>query len=331
MIINIRGIVFFLAFIVSFVLSGLNYENPDYFAYFLSFEEASSKNPSADFEIGYTYLEVLISTLSLDYFFYVLFLFFFAYLLYFNVLYRIKLIFLFTFAYYFSYTFFFDYIQIRNFIASIFIVYAIAGAIFNNISILKFTLAIIIASLFHVSSLFYLLFILLFIESKKIFLILLSIFFVAIFVLLNSASYIIELVPKYSHYAFDKTSYKTRLFFSIYFIAIFGYNYLFYRLIKNRNLKIERFLLLVFLVLPFLFVGLDFIRFYRNIFVIYGMVAGYLFVRLHSIPKLIFAFISIVHVIFAHIFFVKVLVFTNVISPMFDNNYLIDWFAGVFS
>jgi hypothetical protein len=312
------GRIFFIFFaFIGFVVYGFNFFNPDYLAYHDFYDGLVYES----YEPGYIFLARLFLYFNFD------FQIFYSVL---NLL-LLYLVFRFSFKwgrgslfpvfFYISYPFFFDYIQTRNFIAEVVVLFSLYGLIFRSYSISRYLAGIGLAVFFHASSVFYIVFLIIKFKNKSfsfVFPVLICVLFCVVFF----PSLLVDLNPKLIFYAYDVTSWYTRGFFASYFFTIIAL----YAFFMNKSLIespiLLRFVYSLLVFLPLLFIGLDFIRLYRNLFLLLGVVSVYIYYNLPVYRyRLYFMLFSGFHLLFVFFVFVLLLTFTDVVSPMFFSNY----------
>jgi len=185
--------------------------------------------------------------------------------------------------------FFYDVYQIRYFLAYSIIVYALQYIIFfENKSYLKYSILVIFSALFHSSTILFLLYLLITLKIKSI---LKFLFAISIFVSLgsllfsiNAVNYIVSIVQisKLETYTSAALNYKLNPLTSLSIILFISFFiWITNKINKNDNTyttnRILWMNLLNILLLPLLFVSLDFERFIRPILIInYAIISVYL-------------------------------------------------------
>lgn len=246
---------------------------------------------------------------------------------------------------YFFHPFVFDVGQIRNFMASAIFIYATSFLIENKRhAVLKYFIAIMIASLFHRASLVYFILLLTRYEWNKMLktLVLVCILETAvIFILLKYGSEILSLLAffsKLSYYVNDesKTRFLTKVFFSFYYCSMAFLIVTFLRCkgfqkYSNRAFILQgcKILTVSFVFFPLLFVSMDFERLTRNVLLIFYMLGiNYSSYKIKTkkqttLAEIIFPIFTLT-IIFVLTFFFS---FKTVVSPVFKNNLL---FTGAY-
>ena len=183
---------------------------------------------------------------------------------------------------YIIFPFFLEVVQIRNYLASLIVLNAITFLISKKY--FKYCVAIIFASLFHTTSLFYLLFVLVFFSKKKLLYIVLSI--TGIYVVIQKYIFpkLLLLIPNGTKYIvyMDNAKITTTILFIIYFFCslililnlsrgAYALNNQFNHLTDKQLSMIEMIEKInIIIVFSFALIALDinFFRLYRNIIIL---------------------------------------------------------------
>ncbi len=171
-----------------------------------------------------------------------------------------------------------DLVQFRNFISMVFIIYAVSYLFNSKTSYIKFIILILLASTFHITSLFYLLLIFTKFIDKRVLLIGATVVAITIFVLNDQIIQILSGFIDVSKigYFHSEVSSTTKLLLILY-VIIFGYAL---SKLKKRN-KLEHFIdskadldviigvnIVIMISLAFVMRDLNFIRIFRNLMLI---------------------------------------------------------------
>ncbi|WP_284036359.1 EpsG family protein [Neobacillus sp. 114] len=299
-------VLLYVSFLFLLLLFGGNTDNPDRLGYLNNYISLSKGKPLYDFEFGFQLLNKLGLSLGLSYNILQFTIATIGLLLIVNTIKYYRANISFVFILYLIYPFFIDVVQIRNFLAMSFIIYGSRFIISTQKNYLKYTIFVLLASAFHVTSLFYLFGLLTALKDNKktmytiIIASILSVFFIPIILqILNG------FIPseKITAYFFTETSLFTKCMVLVYFLTSILLVLISRNIILNsnnenicdQNNKLSKTLINVIdpnailklniiclLTLYFVMNNLDFIRLYRNIFVINYLLFA---VALNSITK----------------------------------------------
>lgn len=237
---------------------------------------------------------------------------------------------------YAMFPFFYDVYQFRYFFAYSFVIYALQFIIFEQKkNYLKFATIVIISSLFHSSTLLFLIYILLRLNIKAI----LKLGFVisallaagSLFLNINVVNYIVSIlqISKLQTYTSGTLSYKLNPLTSFSIILFIAFFIFILKKIKDYNndytTNTVLWLNLINLfILPLLFVSLDFERFIRPILIInYAIIAAY-FVKI-PFNKRFLLLISLVIVVFF-----RQLMMMGLSGVIIENNFVLDFLYTIF-
>lgn len=329
--------------IFMWILMGFNTFNADYRAYELLYQKIATFGIDSDqnIEIGYRLLMKLSSNLSLNYQGFLIVTSFFCILAFSLLLRKITNEVFFSMLLFLIFGFFSSAIQIRNFIACIIIIFAIY--IFLKLNGLKsyiyYVIIILIASLFHVTSLFYLLFILIKFDKKVIF----TGFIIStlvIFTLKNNLQVYFS-DTKFTMYLDPQASkgMATNVILLIYF---FSNCYLVKRIstidMKDNKTHLSSMIfyinLLASVSFPLVMINNNFIRLIRNIFLLNYSVYASTVASIYKKTKIknyiiILAYFSFV-LFSAYFFTVRGSAFEASVLSLFRNNLLFNWISKLF-
>lgn len=269
---------FFFSFL--WILFGWNYDNADYHNYESIYEAIELNGSYPAVEPGFEALSKFFIYLDFNYDIFLIFYSLIGLFLIGSTIHKFTPNYNVVWFLYFIFPFMLDVVQIRNFMSMSIVVFSFRYLINDNkLNIFKFLICIIVASLFHTSSLFYILFLLVRFSIKKIvYICLVSSVFLQFLIRSNS-----ELMSsffysnKLEHYLVGQTSTVGIFFFLVYllfnliivvYIKKISINFddLFYKKpIFEKILKINIIILVSYNLLIF---DADFIRLQRNIMIL---------------------------------------------------------------
>lgn len=269
-----------------------NYFNMDFSNYYTAYLSSDGALSSRNMETGFRYIMYLSNSLGLSMNSFRLVIGFFGFTLIINTIKRYSNYPNYVLSLYLIYPFINDVIQIRNFLAASIVIFSIRYLIENKKwNLFKYVLSIFIASSIHVSSLFYLVLILVrFLKSKNIFVIVFTAF--PTLVILAYTSFYPFLASKITNnekvflYLSRRTTWGLLLVFGILFMLYLVHyilnkeckrslwnkdNSIINKVAKVKLDKIEfydsmlKINTILLLIAPLLVYDFNFIRLYRNI------------------------------------------------------------------
>lgn len=268
-------------------LSNSNYYNMDFTNYYTLYLGNENGISGRDIEIGFQFIMVLCNKLGITFNMFRLLISIVGYVLIYDTIKKYTKYINYVFLLYFIFPFLNDAIQIRNFLSMSIIIYAFRYLIENKKNNnIKYILCIIIASSIHITSLFYLIFLLARVFRKR-FILGVSIYFSVILVILSYTNLYPTLVSfiiksnKVISYFDRRTTWGLIIVFGVLIMLVMSFYimhkkcYLYYlnNITKNTSLKLRKEFLdilwkcniLLIITAPLLVYDFNFIRLYRNI------------------------------------------------------------------
>lgn len=255
---------------------------------------------------------------------------------------------------YFIYPFLWDVVQVRNFLSMSIIIFGMRYIISNNKSYFKYIVCVFIASTFHTSALFYLLFLLIRTKNtRKLFNMSVAITAMSIIFMPKTLNLLSRFIPavKILTYTETQTSMFTKLCVIGYYICLIILVKISVDIIKKENIRENKMLLntnqyrdtdlakkrrkiieldiesilkiniVSMLGLYFFVNNLNFSRLYRNLYIIYYILFSICLVKMKKTKKYyIYYIIVLIFMIFSFVFFVIHIPTTKIITPIFENN-----------
>jgi len=335
-------LIFYLLLAWIWILFAFNTMNGDYDAYSYNYNYLLQDYGFNSFGLGYTLFQKLATYFNLDYQGFLLLFSFVGLVLIAVSINNYTEKGAIVLSLYIIYPFFWDVTQIRNFFSMAIIIYFSKYILSQNKNYMKYIIGVIIAAQFHISALFYLLFILIkFFNLKRITMI--STFITILLLAFSNASIgriILKLLSSEGKmkYFLSSTTILTKVAIIVLFSLNILVSYIIYKkmnsaICEERNviridysalLKIN---IILIIMLPFVLLNLDFIRLFRNISIL-NYIA---FVNCISIKKLErikfdnFILINLELLILLLCFLWLTIYVTNggsVINSVFNNNLL---------
>lgn len=341
-------------FIISY-LAGRGANTLDTINYYISYQQAPFLSFMDTYEPGYLLLEKIGLFLNFDYIQFRIVLFFILLVILNKALKNItsKRVFFF-YLFYSMYFIFIDTVQVRNFIAFSLVLYGLSFLIkkVDNKSIFKYVLYVMIASTIHISSLLYLVFLVLVLKNrKKIAAIIVSLSligclfvffeFININIVKNIISYISGGADRSSNYGESSVKLGFLIAFGLHIFSIFfmyltvnniskerkahainGSNDSFI-IAKEHVAKTVSFINIIGIVyFPLYMFNLEFIRIARNIFMLNLIVYSLMFFKYRYINyqrSIIFSFTVILTILWFYYNFIYTELASEIITPFFDS------------
>lgn len=255
---------------------------------------------------------------------------------------------------YLIYPFILETVQIRNFIAASIIIFAFQYIVAYEKNFKKYFILVIIASLFHTSALIYFAAYLIQVRNtKKMFytVLLITILSIILFPLMVDVLSLFTTSEKVIAYTTTSTSYLTKFVILIYFaisLLLVKYSIKIVEAndarikgdlrIKNvstyqrsRTIKpldtaaIMKINIMCMMVMCFLLNNLNFIRVYRNVFLLNYILFSICMVLLSKDKKVFYFLAILIYTIITCILFTVLAYASDVIKPFFENNILLEW------
>lgn len=336
---KIKNIFSIFLYLIILILLSANYDNADRISYEHNYLEIQSGYYDINFEPGYQALAFLFSKIgfSFELFNFIIFTFGFS-LIYITILQYSKRpnIILIMYA---SYPLFWDYIQVRNFLSSAILIYGIRFIIdINKENKKNFIISIIVASLFHVSAIIYLSFLITWQKNKLSFFLLLAFLLVSITTIpyLTIVVDHIGLSARLNHYITTETSLLTKIsvtmlfILTIFLIQISTKNSTLIKSSSNCHIAINMFFVrrifwISIIFLPLALNNLDFLRLHRNLFVLTSiiLVSG---ICLHKqiLTRSLFVISIVIYTLTSFYGFVYLVSESDIINNIYTKNYIID-------
>lgn len=342
--------------ILLLILMAGNTYNADSIVYNLNYDNITNPLYTWPFEDGYQYFAKLCATIGLTYNQFLFVVGLIALTLIVNTIKLFTPYKTYVLALYFVYPFIIDVVQIRNFLAMSIIVFGMRYLIAEKKNYMKYTLCVLIASVFHISSIFYMVFLLVRIKDiRKLYFLsigttITSILFMNKILLL--LSYFIP-VEKIIAYTQTETSTITKLFVIFYYIVSFVLVKSGVDQIKKSNLKenklntfvrrykyshitikekiinldseaVLKINIISLLGLYFFMNNLNFIRIYRNLYLVYYILFSVALFEMKKLKKYYIYYIGILmFVLVSAIIFNGIIPTSNIIKDVFENNVIL--------
>ncbi len=325
-----------------FLTFGGNDQIADRIYYQLNYDYLSQGINFFNFEMGYNLFVILGIKLGLSYNQFFLISWGIGILLLSNTMKKFTQNYTYVLVLYFIYPFIWDTVQIRNFLAMSIIVYGLRYLLSENKSYFKYFISVLIASTVHITALFYLLFFLNKIEKTSI-LFKLSLAFTLVTGFFMSS--IINIIGKFVSvekiiaYTQTNTSFFTKFMVIIYFSFGLALVYCAHKLLAESNKRkaedfkykkplidgasILRINIISMIALGFVMNNLNFFRLYRNFSIInYILFAETLFRMKKDGKYYLFYILILFYVILSFIVLVKSINTTDIVTPLFERNFV---------
>lgn len=280
-------IIQFIQFLVSLITFSFATQLPDYIGYVLCYDSATVSNSSQGyldaFEPGYRFSNYLFSNMGFDFDQFRMIIFLICYLLIMSTIKRYTSKPNIVFSLYMIFPFCMDCIQIRNFIGSAIIIFALRYILDRDQQLIKYIIGCCIASMFHSTMIIYLLYTIIYFDNKN-FSKSYDFLFISICAICLCQYFIgISILNKIAYFT-NRTSIFT---YGAFFILLYLANYLskyihgFFARInidtKFDSEYIARFIKLTCIFIPFLIFHFDFFRWVRNVMIVFSiLVVNYL-------------------------------------------------------
>jgi hypothetical protein len=253
---------------------------------------------------------------------------------------------------YLIYPFILETVQIRNFIAASIIIFAFQYIVSYEKNFKKYFILVIIASLFHTSALIYFAAYLIQVRNtKKMFYtaLLITILSIILFPLMVDVLSLFTTSEKVIAYTTTSTSYLTKFVIIIYFaISLLLVKYSI-KIVEDNDARIKGDLriknvyqrsrtikpldtaaimkinIMCMMVMCFLLNNLNFIRVYRNVFLLNYILFSICMVLLSKEKKVFYFLAILIYTIITCILFTVLAYASDVIKPFFENNILLEW------
>ncbi|KON82895.1 hypothetical protein AF331_18785 [Rossellomorea marisflavi] len=342
-------IIFVFIFVFMWILFGWNTGNADYnnYNYIYNFIDASGDYPAV--EVGFKWIVKICILLGLNYNGFLITYSFIGLMLITSTAKKFTNNTTLVLVLYFVYPFLLDVVQIRNFLSMALMVFATRYLIQDGWKgVLKYILLILIATTFHYSSIFYLLFLLTKIKSyKKITIItLLSIFFgYAAYNFLTVFIIRFLSMDRYTTYFSESTSLYAKILFVFYFaFSLILMFYVYKRIKRGKYQQLSSssnsdqiqyadivFKINILILISYIFVikDVDFVRLYRNIlplnFILFAMIKPkYKIIK--NVEMLVHSWLFVAFLGFSSWAFIYIRTFDTVVYPIFTNNSIFELF-----
>lgn len=350
-----KGLFYIIQAFMIFLFIGGNTNNNDRIYYSMNYNNIANNLKAWDFEFGYQLLNYISIKLGLSYENFLFIIITISLILISitiksftsNISYVISL--------YFLYPFIWDTVQIRNFLAMAIVTFALRYIICNNKNYIKFSIFIFIASTVHVSSLFYLSLLLVRIKSvRRLFTYCIIISIGSLFCMPILMEVISKFIPIYKIEAYigTQTSIITKVFILIYYCCLLiivrymvkilnkkikenstviinnnGYKS-FSKKIGQINLDLNAILkinIILMIGLYFLMNNLDFIRIFRNLYIINYILYSIVLLNIKGTKKYyICSIIILIFILFSFFMFTVYIPTTNIVTPLFEDNIMLN-------
>lgn len=355
-----RCIVSALSFAVILVLLGGSLDNADRVGYEQNYEELGRGGMNLDFEPGYQLLAFVCSKLGAPYESFTLLISFLGLLLIGGTAKEFTGRPVMVLVLYGLYPLFWDYVQIRNFAAMSILVFGFRYILGAKKSVAKYLLAVCVASMFHAASIFFFTMAVALIERRRNFAFVyvaigLATWFILGLVLSNPFTE--YLVTKVDAYTTTETSSVTKFGVLVFYVGTLVSVYVSHAIIRRRAVCNRRgngglsecmdsshrrfscrldsnVVLRVFLIsglwLPLVMLNMDFMRLYRNLFlvsVITLIVASDLaanFMGRFSLKAFVVVYAACCFIAFVHL-----MSFTDIVSPLLYSNFLLSKYISI--
>lgn len=332
-----------------------NTDNGDRYLYLLNYNSLISPTYKGEFEVGYQMLARICVQLGLTYNQFLLIVVFIGLSLISSTIKMFTPKISYVIALYFIYPFLWDVVQIRNFLAMSIIIFGMRYIINNKKNYFKYVVCVLIATSVHTSSIFYLFILLIKVKNTKKLFIITLITTVSSIVFMPKILGILSIfvsVDKIEAYTQTKTSGITKsfvIFYYIYLIILVKYSvnlikkyncddekpinhtvkYKFGKFSINRRIRnidensVLKLVIISMLGIYFLLQNLNFIRIYRNLYIIYYILFSICLSKMKKDKKYYIYFISVLcFVILSFVFFISIIPTTKIVVPIFENNLL---------
>lgn len=286
---NLQKLILFIIMIFLWIIWAGNTSNVDYRNYSNIYNTMGNLNLDSwgGVEVGFNFLFRMGNSIGLTYQQFVMVISFIALLLFAVSFCRISKYPGYLAIGYSFFPFLLDVMQMRNAIAAAIVANAIPYLIKKNY--IKYTVLILAATLFHTTSLYYLLFLGVIFSKKIIAVISISISLVGVVVGLPFLRWIINYLPSGAKYVvyLEGNSLINRMLYMVFLISfviiseflVYKYKYLFLNKddklkevnIRSRNYFefISKYFYILLLLLPLLMIDSDFFRLFRNVFFVF--------------------------------------------------------------
>lgn len=343
---------FLFMFLIMWFLFGWNTDNADYDNYQRIYDSISQYGGYSGVEIGFEFVCRMGATLGLSYNGFLMIYSFIGLSLIASTARKYSTNHAIMFILYFIYPFLVDIVQIRNFMAMALVIFATRYLVTNeNKDYLKYIIFVLLASTFHYSALFYMLFLLVKIKSyKKLIYVTLAMVIIGLFARSLFPSIVGRFLSmeRYGSYFSDGTSFYRIILFFIYFCVSATLTYYVYKRIKSDNsvgplheadkkkreqhafaevvMKIN---ILIFVAYVLVLVDVNFIRLIRNIlplnYIVFSMIKPKYRIT-KNVNVLVHSWIFWTFVALSSGIFLFVISYQGVVYPVFNNNLVLDFF-----
>lgn len=336
-----NNILFFMLFLITWIIFGGNSDNADYQNYNAIYDFIKNNGSYSAVESGFEIICILFIKLGFDYQNFLVVYSFIGLLLVQSTVRKLTKNHNVVWLLYFVFPFLLDVVQIRNFMSMSIIVFAIRFLLEKkHLNIFKFIVLVLLASTFHVSSLFYLLLLLTKFSSKTIAYLTIVISLIIQLVLKTNSAILMYFlnINKLETYLSSSTSFIGVLFFLIYLIINLIFLILVqkaatnFQLEKNK-IKVINLILKINIIMlisyNFLIYDADFIRLQRNLLIL-NYVAFSIVIPYKKISKnkmiLFLTSICVSMVFFFNWIFIISQTYESVLKAILHNNVLFDLF-----
>lgn len=326
-------------FIIMWILFGGNTWNADYASYQYIYSLIGHSHAYVSTEPGFELLSLLAAKIGLNYNGFLIVYSLLGLILITTTLKKYTNKINLVLILYILYPFLLDIVQIRNFMAMCIILYSTKFLITNNkIDFYKYVIGVILATLFHNSAIFYLIFLLVKIKSKKkIMITTISVVLIGIIFQTIVPNIIYNFFPenRYDSYFSFNIGIMQKVLLLIYLLINLLITYYSYKRVNKLNSGNEELIdfselvmkinILIMIVFVFLSININFIRLFRNILPLNYILYSNVFKKntlslklsnfIHSLSLFIFIIVS-------NIIFIILIAYESVVIPIFTNNLL---------
>lgn len=343
--------IFLFAFLFMWILFGWNTGNADYFNYQHIYKSIDLYGRYKGVEFGYEFVCRIAVAIGLSYNGFLVFYSFIGLSLITSTARKYTNNLSFVFVLYFIYPFLLDIVQIRNFMSMAIIIYATRYLVADTKKdYIKYIIFVILASTFHVSAFFYMIFLLVRIKSrKKLTYVTLAILIIGV-PLTSLLPYIVNTLhmERYSIYLSFSTSFYAKVLFVVYLGTSIALTYYGYRGIRKKKYQLElheldtkienqiefaevvmKINIVILVVYVFILIDVDFIRLYRNIlplnYILFSMTKPKNKIT-KSAKKFVHSWCVFAFVTLSSFAFIFLRTYQGVVYAIFKNNSIIDFF-----
>lgn len=336
------SILFVLIFIFMWILFGGNTANADYLNYKNVYDLLNQYGDYSAIEVGFRFLCKLGNRIGLNYNQFLAVFSFIGLSLIASTVHKYTNKISAVFCLYFIYPFLLDIVQIRNFMAMAIIIFGIRYLIDNNKrGVIKYILCVLLASTFHNTAFFYLIFAFVKIKDyKKIITITSFAIIIGIFIYNFYPTLITKIVAseRYTSYLSLNTKAYTKVLFLLYFLFNIVLIYYFYRVIKKNGTDtqnntndnqitfadvIMKVNILVTVSYVFLLYDVDFVRLFRNILILNYLLFEIAKTKIKitkSVSALVYSVMFLVFIVLSSWAFIFFTNYYGVVYPIIHNN-----------